>query len=509
VLVTGYGHAGEVEDYEVFINEAGESLPLKWRQIPLLHEDPQMPYTPYFRGWDVRSLYNGTFVVDDWFCKSPRPVTSIHWWGSYADWDSAFPPSIAPHAFHIGVWTDVPKGVDREYSHPGKMIWEWTVPRSILEERAVGDDFHPEYMNKPDTCFRYDFNIPEDQWFHQEGDSTIYWLSIAAIYEEVPDSFVWGWKTRYHFFHDDAVYVYDPVEPKVGTIALQTEPIDEGWDMAFVLGTNEYFMEFDFGDAPSERYRTLFGQNGALHIYNPKVYLGQLIDTEVNAQPDHAATGDDNAGLDDEDGIKFTAPISAGQTTTVEVQASCSGYLNAWMDFNNNGNWADPDEQIFKDKFIPGGISLLPVPIPSDAVPPPIFSRFRFSTEPGLYVVGIAIDGEVEDYYADYIQVGVEALQIEGALPKTFRLMQNFPNPFNPATEIRYDIPVPVFVRLALYNLFGQEIAILVNEQKTPGSYTARWNGRNKQDQQVAAGIYLYRIEAGNFTGIGKLLLLK
>ncbi len=334
-----------------------------------------------------------------------------------------------------------------------------------------------------------------------KGDSTIYWLSIAALYEEEPDSFVWGWKTRHHFFHDDAVYVYDPAKSTVGSIAGKTEPLAEGWDMVFVLGTDEYFMEFDFGDAPFERYPTFFGQNGARHIYNPKVYLGKYIDTEPTGQSEHTATGDDNTDLDDEDGIKFTAPIGAGQTTTVEVIASCRGYLNAWMDFNNNGSWADPGEQIFKDELIPAGQSYLPVPIPGDAVPPPVFSRFRFSTEPELYFVGIAIDGEVEDYYADYIINNVENPQNNDALPTEFKLMQNFPNLFNPVTEIRYDIPKPVFVRLTLYNISGQEIAILVNEQKSPGSFTVKWNGTNKQGQAVAACIYLYRIEAGDFRG--------
>jgi len=181
--------------------------------------------------------------------------------------------------------------------------------------------------------------------------------------------------------------------------------------------------------------------------------------------------------------------------------------LNAWMDFNNNGSWADADEHIFIDQALVPGTNALTFIMPSNAFAAPTFARFRFSSEAHVPFFGLAIDGEVEDYYIEVNPVGVN--EINEPIPTEFKLMQNFPNPFNPTTEIRYEIPKPVFVRLALYNLSGQEIAILVSEQKFPGSYIARWNGKDKQGQQVAAGIYLYRIEAGYFNGTGKLLLLK
>lgn len=511
VMSTGYGLAGEVEDYEVGIERGGEEPPIKWRQIPLVNENPDMLYTPYFFGWDVTSVYDGTYVADDWFCKSPRPVTEIHWWGSYTDWDSVFPPLVAPYAFHIGVWTDVPKGVDTDWSHPGEMIWEWMIPREMAHERMVGNDFHPEYMSKPDTCFRYEFVIPHDQWFHQEGDSTIYWLSISALYEEQPDSFVWGWKTREHFFHDDAVYVYDPVTPTIGAVATNTEPIDEGWDLAFVLKTNEYFLEYDFGDAPFERYPTFFGQNGAHHIYDPDVFLGQHIDTEINGQPDPTCTGDDNDRLNDDDGIKFLNLTTDG-IIEVEVTASRSGYLNAWMDFDNNGSWAEPEDQIFQDEFIPGGQSILTAQIPDGAVPPPIFSRFRFSTEPGLSYIGIAIDGEVEDYLFDFIPLDVGQKE-KSIIPTEFRLYQNYPNPFNSETIICFDLPTkkhkPYQVNISIYNIKGQLIRTLMDEEKSPGAFAVKWDGQNNSGQKVNSGIYLLKIIADDYTSYRKMIILK
>ena len=92
-------------------------------------------------------------------------------------WEGTEPPQPAPFLFHIGIWTNVPAGVDFPFSHPGTLIWEWFVPREELNERPVACDFHPDFMPTPDGCFRYDFQIPEPQWFFQdEAACSIYWI---------------------------------------------------------------------------------------------------------------------------------------------------------------------------------------------------------------------------------------------------------------------------------------------------------------------------------------------
>ena len=94
-------------------------------------------------------------------------------------------------------------------------------------------------------------------------------------------------------------------------------------------------------------------------------------------------------------------------------------------------------------------------------------------------------------------------------LPDRFSLEQNMPNPFNPSTAIGYQLPEAGMVRLAIYNLLGQEVRVLVNETKQAGSFTATWDGADALGRRVASGIYLYRIQAGSFSATKRMLLLK
>ncbi|MBN2103508.1 T9SS type A sorting domain-containing protein [bacterium] len=106
----------------------------------------------------------------------------------------------------------------------------------------------------------------------------------------------------------------------------------------------------------------------------------------------------------------------------------------------------------------------------------------------------VKLDGEISD-----IGEAQAASEI-----RDFYLFQNFPNPFNPCTCIRYSVPRAYLVRLTLFDLLGREVAVLVNEAKTAGVYSAVWNGRDH-----AAGIYLCRLRAGDFRMTKKLVLQK
>jgi YVTN family beta-propeller protein len=94
-------------------------------------------------------------------------------------------------------------------------------------------------------------------------------------------------------------------------------------------------------------------------------------------------------------------------------------------------------------------------------------------------------------------------------LPTVFALDQAYPNPFNPTTRIRFDIPRPTRAQLVVYDVAGREVATLVDEEKTPGSYTVVWQGQDGRGRTVASGVYFYRLVAGDFEMTRKMLLLK
>ncbi len=93
--------------------------------------------------------------------------------------------------------------------------------------------------------------------------------------------------------------------------------------------------------------------------------------------------------------------------------------------------------------------------------------------------------------------------------PLTYNLLQNYPNPFNPSTTITYEIPNTEKVNLVIYDILGRKIKTLVNNVQTAGRYKVVWNGKNNFNQQVASGIYFYRMQGGNFATVKKMILLK
>ena len=89
-------------------------------------------------------------------------------------------------------------------------------------------------------------------------------------------------------------------------------------------------------------------------------------------------------------------------------------------------------------------------------------------------------------------------------LPSKYSLSQNYPNPFNPNTTIKYSIPNASKVRLTLFNLLGEEVTTLVNEEKIPGNYSVEFNA-----SALTSGVYFYQLKAGEFMSVKKMMLLK
>jgi hypothetical protein len=136
--------------------------------------------------------------------------------------------------------------------------------------------------------------------------------------------------------------------------------------------------------------------------------------------------------------------------------------------------------------------------------------RFKVlkSGETGLRFDGVKVRNRANE------EVTIQTKLMEGASttippPTAYDLAQNYPNPFNPATTIVYQVPEIAHVTLEVYNVLGERVATLVDEQQAAGYYRVEWNGKDSEQRSVSSGVYYCKILAGGFTGIKKMMLVK
>ncbi len=119
-------------------------------------------------------------------------------------------------------------------------------------------------------------------------------------------------------------------------------------------------------------------------------------------------------------------------------------------------------------------------------------------------------DGNVlTDLYDGLLSVGAGTEEVPRQIPKTFFISQNYPNPFIGSTEIEYGLPKDANVNISIYNILGQKVASLVDENKNAGYHTVRWNGKDKSGKKLASGVYFYRLEIGNQIMTKKMYLIR
>lgn len=407
---------GEVEDYEVWIETTEEDHKMHWPQYP----DPH--------GWDVRASYlDGNpddqfhkVLADDFLCTSNGPITKITFWGSF-QYNGYIPTNFHKFngisKFHFSFHKDIPVDLPEiPYSRPVVPAeWEIDVDPFMLpagweitvttEEPSWQGWYDPNTgnwnTNDHNHYFRYDITIPEADAFVQV-ESNIYWLDISVDLEGMEG--YWGWKTsRSPHWNDDAVWADLPVEFHQQWGELIDPIYSNSLDLAFIINDEvEPEETYDWGDAPDQPYPTLAASSGANHLIVPGVFMGTLIDAETDGQPNATATGDDLAGpaADDEDGVVFNTPLFPGQPALIDVTVSQAGWLDVWLDADNNGDWLGPNDLVYS-AYVSAGLNPLSINIPLSVPPGQNFMRFRYNTNGPLPPTGGAQNGEVEDYEVD------------------------------------------------------------------------------------------------------------
>lgn len=128
----------------------------------------------------------------------------------------------------------------------------------------------------------------------------------------------------------------------------------------------------------------------------------------------------------------------------------------------------------------------------------------EFQTVDMLKQLTVSVPVEKDKIYKLNINASITDIRQEDLQPKKFGLNQNYPNPFNPVTSISYAVAFAQHVQLKVYDLIGNEIAVLVNETKSPGKYTVEFSSSN-----LASGTYFYRLQSGDFVQTKKMIILK
>jgi Secretion system C-terminal sorting domain len=108
----------------------------------------------------------------------------------------------------------------------------------------------------------------------------------------------------------------------------------------------------------------------------------------------------------------------------------------------------------------------------------------------------------LDSNYSTCIMVNKEEQSV--IVPKVFSLYQNYPNPFNPATTIKFDLPKAVYTKLTVYDVLGRVVTTLVNQKMNAGSYDINWDASS-----YASGAYVYKLEAGDYISVKKMILVK
>ena len=141
------------------------------------------------------------------------------------------------------------------------------------------------------------------------------------------------------------------------------------------------------------------------------------------------------------------------------------------------------------------------------------FVSINTSTGAGTIIGSVGLQNALSLAYLDEIVVGVED-ENSNSIPSEYALRQNYPNPFNPTTRIEFSLPMESNVNLVIYNILGQEVIRLVDNQMSGGNHSIIWNANDAGGSKLTSGIYLYKLTASGINGnefqdIKKMILMK
>lgn len=383
------------------------------------------PQLPDPQGWDV--CFRHLLLADDFQCSENGEITDIHFWISWRD-DLVDLDAIM--GWDLSIWSD-------NEGQPGQPLWHYRQAQVQYRDVTPSQQgwlcpcgqpncIQVAMPNNHTICTQVNLTKIEKPFYQKQGKT--YWLVIRAmvpVMDIASPQVEVGWKTTIEQtqWGNGAMWSRWPFGTSESWRPI-LDPTGQPEHLSFVIN-GQPAPPMDFGDTPQDRcsaddpdvvrccnYPTTLACNGARHVVVPGVFLGDPmtdvvhIDAEPDGQPSKLADGDDLNGVDDEDGVILPKTLIAGTIAQVEILVSANGFINAWIDFNDDGDWDDRGERIFYNELVKVGSNTLEFFVASPSVNDVLmktFGRFRFSRGGNLNYLGPAPDGEVEDYQVTII----------------------------------------------------------------------------------------------------------
>jgi len=462
---------------------------------------------PDSNGLDINFTFP-LMVGDDWRCMKSDTVQSVHFWFSSRG-DQAF----IINNIRVGIHADIPASPNEpgfEYSKPGALLWsdQFGPGEFTIREYSRGNQgwYSPsEGVYVPDDHeIVYQCNIWDIPEPFVQTEGTIYWLTIS-----VESTSPLGWKTSLDNFNDDGVWSQFPPPLQWGELRYppghQLE--DQSIDLAFVVTHKDSFYcttnltEIIFGSSPL--------------VIAPASVLDFTAQTPVSMSlrkgPMVAAV--DLLSAD----VRLHIGDLRPDGTSPLVVAGGNGRFDAYMwgaqligmsDFSvlwgrGRVDWAAQKVRLSM---------YLRVNAPGF---PPMYahaSGLGRLEQPLIGAEGAADAGQTITLSPGAISLEMVSASAAENPPESegYALYPCIPNPFNPATTIRYDVPaVGGLVTLKVYDARGSLVRTLVDGVETGGEKSVVWDGRNDGGSPVATGVYFYRLTAFGFDETRKMMLLK
>jgi len=243
---------------------------------------------------------------------------------------------------------------------------------------------------------------------------------------------------------------------------------------------------------------TVFGNTEGIKAYAYRGYAdAKITNTIVAYNSGYGISNLDSRSFIGEDDITYNCLWENFGGNYSSLRDPIPGFGHPPSIINSNGDSCDINFNIYYDPlFVDTTITDFTLQAGSkciDAGTPIILGQYILDPDGTLPDIGA--------FYYDHI---IEVSDHNKYIPKEFSLTQNYPNPFNPSTKIKYTIPEMGFVTLKVYGVLGNEIAILVNQEKPAGSYEVEFDGK-----ELTSGIYFYKLQAGDFVETRKMVLIK